>query len=299
MNSKLIGHLACFIAYSIFGINIIVCKDLMGGHLISPMAIFCLRSIGAGFLFWLLSFFLPTEKIERKDYVKIFGASVLGFFLTQITFLIAIPDITPMDCSIVSAISPILTMFIAAFALKEPITMRKAGGVALSFFGIIFLILNSVSVSDSSRQTSIMGILLIIANCLSFSLYLGLFKPLIARYSVVTFMKWIFLFSTLFSLPFAGKEILTFDYSTLSATYVSELAYLIICATFVTYFLIPVGQKRIRPTLVSMYSYVQPIIATTISICLGMDTLGWQKILAALMVFSGVMMVNFSRSAKG
>lgn len=299
MNSKLLGHLACFIAYSIFGINIIVCKDLMGGNLISPMAIFCLRSIGAGLLFWLLSFFLPTEKIERKDYVKIFGASVLGFFLTQITFLIAIPDITPMDCSIVSAISPILTMFIAAFALKEPITMRKAGGVALSFFGIIFLILNSVSVSDSSRQTSIMGILLIIANCLSFSLYLGLFKPLIARYSVVTFMKWIFLFSTLFSLPFAGKEILTFDYSTLSATYVSELAYLIICATFVTYFLIPVGQKRIRPTLVSMYSYVQPIIATTISICLGMDTLGWQKVLAALMVFSGVMMVNFSRSAKG
>ena len=299
MNSKLLGHLACFIAYSIFGINIIVCKDLMGGHLISPMAIFCLRSIGAGLLFWLLSFFLPTEKIERKDYVKIFGASVLGFFLTQITFLIAIPDITPMDCSIVSAISPILTMFIAAFALKEPITMRKAGGVALSFFGIIFLILNSASVSDSSRQTSIMGILLIIANCLSFSLYLGLFKPLIARYSVVTFMKWIFLFSTLFSLPFAGKEILTFDYSTLSATYVSELAYLIICATFVTYFLIPVGQKRIRPTLVSMYSYVQPIIATTISICLGMDTLGWQKVLAALMVFSGVMMVNFSRSAKG
>ncbi|MBR3897398.1 MAG: DMT family transporter [Bacteroidaceae bacterium] len=299
MNSKLLGHLACFIAYSIFGINIIVCKDLMGGHLISPMAIFCFRSMGAGLLFWLISFFLPTEKINRKDYIKIFGASVLGFFLTQITFLMAIPDITPMDCSIVSAISPILTMFIAAFALKEPITMRKAGGVALSFFGIIFLILNSVSVTDSSRQTSIVGILLIIANCLSFSLYLGLFKPLIARYSVVTFMKWIFLFSTLFSLPFASKEIFTFDYSTLSATYVSELAYLIVCATFITYFLIPVGQKRIRPTLVSMYSYVQPIIATTISIILGMDTLGWQKVLAALMVFGGVMMVNFSRSAKG
>ena len=115
-------------------------------------------------------------------------ASVLGFFLTQITFLIAIPDITPMDCSIVSAISPILTMFIAAFALKEPITLRKAGGVAISFVGIILLILNSVSVSDSSRQTTLMGILLIIANCLSFSLYLGIFKPLIARYPVVTFI---------------------------------------------------------------------------------------------------------------
>ncbi|MBQ6799762.1 MAG: DMT family transporter, partial [Bacteroidaceae bacterium] len=122
MNSKLLGHLACFIAYSIFGINIIVCKDLTSCHLISPMALFCLRSIGAGLLFWLISLFTPGEKVDRKDFLKIFFASVLGFFLTQITFLIAIPDITPMDCSIVSAISPILTMFIAAFALKEPIT---------------------------------------------------------------------------------------------------------------------------------------------------------------------------------
>lgn len=299
MDGKLLGHLACFIAYSIFGINIIVCKDLTSSHLISPMALFCLRSIGAGMLFWLISLFTPGQKVERKDFVKIFLASVLGFFLTQITFLIAIPDITPMDCSIVSAISPILTMFIAAFVLKEPITLRKAGGVAISFFGIIFLILNSVSASDASRQTSVVGILLIIANCLSFSLYLGIFKPLITRYPVVTFMKWIFLFSTLMSLPFAGHEIATINYAALSGTFLSELAYLIICATFVTYFLIPVGQKRIRPTLVSMYSYVQPIIATTISICLGMDTLGWQKVLAALMVFGGVMMVNFSRSAKG
>ena len=299
MNSKLLGHIACFVAYTIFGINIIVCKDLTSSHLISPIALFCLRSIGAGLLFWLISLFLPSEQVPGRDLVKIFLASILGFFLTQITFLIAIPDITPMDCSIVSSISPILTMFIAAFALKEPITLRKASGVALSFFGIIFLILNSVSVSDDSRQTTLQGILLIIANCLSFSLYLGLFKPLIARYSVVTFMKWIFLFATLFSLPFAGGEIVTLRFSALSSTFLFELAYLVVCATFVTYFLIPVGQKRIRPTLVSMYSYVQPIIATTISICLGMDTIGWQKVLAALMVFSGVMLVNFSRSARG
>ena len=299
MNAKLLGHLACFIAYSIFGINIIVCKDLTSSHLISPMALFCLRSIGAGLLFWLISLFTPGEKVERRDFVKIFFASVLGFFLTQITFLIAIPDITPMDCSIVSAISPILTMFIAAFALKEPITLRKAGGVAISFFGIIFLILNSVGVSDASRQTSLVGILLIIANCLSFSLYLGLFKLVITKYSVITFMKWIFLYATLFSFPWTVSELRTFDYSLLTSTYLSELAFLIVCSTFITYFLIPLGQKRIRPTLVSMYSYVQPIIAIVISIWVGMDTLSWQKLLAAAMVFGGVVLVNYSRSAKG
>ena len=299
MKEKTIGHLACFIAYAIFGINIIVCKDLTSSRLISPIALFGLRSLGAGLLFWLISYFLPKEKVDKKDFGKILMASLLGFFLTQVTFLMAIPDITPMDCSIVSSLSPIYTMFIAAYVLKEPITLRKAGGVSISFFGIIYLIMNSVTGAGSTIETSWVGILLMIANSLSFSLYLGLFKPVITKYSVITFMKWIFLFATLFSFPWTVSELRTFDYSLLTSTYLSELAFLIICSTFITYFLIPLGQKRIRPTLVSMYSYVQPIIAIVISIWVGMDTLSWQKLLAAAMVFGGVVLVNYSRSAKG
>lgn len=299
MKEKTIGHLACFIAYAIFGINIIVCKDLTSSRLISPIALFGLRSLGAGLLFWLISYFLPKEKVDQKDFGKIMMASLLGFFLTQVTFLMAIPDITPMDCSIVSSLSPIYTMFIAAYVLKEPITLRKAGGVAISFFGIIYLIMNSVTGAGSTIETSWVGILLMIANSLSFSLYLGLFKPVITKYSVITFMKWIFLYATLFSFPWTVSELRTFDYSLLTSTYLSELAFLIICSTFITYFLIPLGQKRIRPTLVSMYSYVQPIIAIVISIWVGMDTLSWQKLLAAAMVFGGVVLVNYSRSAKG
>ena len=298
MNEKTTGHLACFIAYAIFGINIIVCKDLTSSRLISPIALFCIRSIGAGALFWFISCFLPKEQVEKKDYGKILLASLLGFFLTQITFLVAIPDITPMDCSMVSALSPIYTMFIAAYALKEPITLRKAGGVTISFLGIIYLIMNSVTSTGGTTETSVTGILLIIANSICFSLYLGLFKPVISRYSVITFMKWIFLFATAFSLPIAGHELLTFDYTQLSGIYLGELAFLIVCSTFITYFLIPLGQKRIRPTLVSMYSYVQPIIAISVSIWVGMDTLSWQKVLAAGMVFGGVLLVNYSRSAK-
>lgn len=295
---QLIGHIACFTAYAIFGINIIICKDLTRGHLISPLALFCLRSLGAGALFWILSIFMPAEKVDRKDYIKIFAASFLGYFMTQITFLTAIPDVTPMDCSIISAMSPIYTMFIAAIVLKEPITLKKAGGVAVSLFGIIFLIMNSVTSSGGIAESKMSGIFLMILNSLSFSLYLGIFKPLISRYSVVTFMKWIFLFSFLMSVPMSGKEIITLSWSSIPSAQLWELSYLIVFATFISYFLIPVGQKIIRPTLVSMYSYIQPIIATAISICIGMDSLTWQKILAAAMVFGGVIIVSRSRSAQ-
>lgn len=294
--STLYGHLACFSAYAIFGINIIVCKDLTSGHLISPIAIFTLRSIGAGLMFWILSLFMPNEKVERKDFVKIFAAAFLGYFVTQLTFLVAIPDVTPMHCSIISSMSPIYTMFIAAYVLKEPLTWKKAGGVLMSLCGIMFLIFTNSNDSGVS-ESKLLGIFLMFLNSLSFSLYLGIFKPVISKYSVVTFMKWIFLFSALMSLPLSFKEVVSLSWTQIPTAQMWELAFLIVFATFVSYFLIPFGQKRIRPTLVSMYSYIQPIIATVISIILSMDIVTWQKILAALLVFAGVFVVSQSRKA--
>ena len=295
---SIMGHLAGFIAYAIFGFNIIVCKDLTSDGLIPPLGIFTLRSLGAGALFWLISLFQPREKVDKKDFFKIFLASMLGFFTCQITFLVGLPYITPMDCSIMTALAPIYTMIVAAIALKEPITFKKAGGVAISLAGVIYLILSRSAIAGGAAQTTPFGIVMIVFNILSFSMYLGIFKPLIAKYSVVTFMKWIFLFSFCVAAPFSAKGLTEVDWAGIPSIQYAELAYLIICATFITYFLIPVAQKRIRPTIISMYSYVQPIIAISISIAIGMDVLTWQKVLAAAMVFGGVIMVSYSKSAK-
>ena len=295
-STNISGHIACFTAYAIFGVNIIVCKDLTSGHLISPIGIFTLRSLGAGLMFWILSLFFPAEKVEKKDYLKILAAAFLGYFVTQLTFLVAIPDVTPMHCSIISSMSPIYTMFIAAVVLKEPLSWKKAGGVVLSLCGILFLIFNNASGTSGASESKLSGIFLMFLNSLSFSLYLGIFKPVIAKYSVVTFMKWIFLFSALMSLPLSLREVASLEWTRIPATQMWELGFLIVFATFVSYFLIPFGQKRIRPTLVSMYSYIQPIIATIISIILCMDILTWQKLIAALMVFAGVFIVSRSRA---
>ena len=296
--NSIAGHLACFIAYAIFGFNIIVCKDLTSGNLIPLMVIFTFRSLAAGSLFWILSLFLPEEKVDRKDLRKIFVASMLGFFTCQLTFLVGIPHISPMDCSIMTAMSPIYTMIVAAIVLKEPITFQKAGGVAISFAGIIYLILSRIGSQEGAAASTPFGIFMIVLNVLSFSMYLGIFRPLIGKYSVVTFMKWIFLFSAAVALPLSLKGMIQTEWAAIPAIQYAELAYLIVCATFISYFLIPIGQKRIRPTLVSMYSYVQPIITIAVSIWIGMDVLTWQKVAAAAMVFGGVVIVSYSKSAK-
>ena len=292
---KLSGHLAVAGAYTIFGLNIALCKDIANSDVLSPYVLFTLRALGATVLFWLISLFMPSEKIERGDFWKIAAASAIGLFLTQISFLIAITMATSIDTAIMGTLGPIFTMFFAFLFLKEPITGKKAGGVALSFAGVLYLIYHSVHAGGADHSTPL-GILLLLVNSLSFSLYLGLFRPLISKYSVVTFMKWMFLFSLILSLPISFRGFLQTDFAAVPSRVVWEVGYLVFFATFVAYFLIPFGQKRLRPTLVSMYAYLQPIIAAIVSIWTGLDHFTWQKLLATVLIVGGVVFVSRSRA---
>lgn len=294
-----IGHLACAASYVIFGINVVVCRDIANESGIPPIVLFTMRSAVAGLLFWIVSLFSPKEHIPTGDLLKIFGAAILGIFLPQLTFLHAIALTTPVDLSILSTITPILTMFVAAIFLKEPITWKKILGVAVSFGGVLWLILQSVIVGGGASETQPMGIVFCFMNYLTFALYLGTCRPLISRYSVVSLMKWMFLVSFVISVPFSltsGFEVSVFG--DVPGLVWWEIAFMIFFSTFVAYYLIPIGQQRIRPTLVSMYGYLQPIIAITASILSGMDRLTVTKVLAALLVFVGVWVVNQSRAAE-
>ena len=295
--NKLAGHLAAAGAYAIFGFNIVFNKDIANSGAVSPMVLFTLRAVGATALFWLLSLFLPKEKVAGKDLLRMVLASFLGLFVPQLSFLFAIGLSTSIDCAVLGSLTPIYTMCFAFLFLGEPITLKKAGGVAVSLAGVLLLIFNSVHAPGAVDRTQPLGVVLLLVNGMSFAAYLGAFRPLISRYSVVTFMKWMFLFSMLLSLPFSWQGLWQTDYAAFTPKVGLEIGYVIFFATFVAYFLIPYGQQRIRPTLVSMYTYLQPIIAAVISIVTGLDVLTWQKLLATLLVFAGVFLVIRSRAA--
>ena len=296
-HDQLFGHLAVAGAYTIFGLNIVFNKDVANSGVISPMLLFTFRAGGAATLFWLISLFLPRERVAGQDFGLIVLASLVGLFTPQVTFLYAITMSTSIDTSVVATLSPIFTMFFAFLFLKEPITWKKTLGVAISFAGILLLIFNSVRSTGGVARTEPLGFVLLFLNSLSFALYLGAFRKVISRYSVVTFMKWTFLVSLLVSLPFSARDLVSTDYAAISGLVWWEIAYVVVFATFVAYFLIPYGQKRIRPTLVSMYTYLQPIIAAIVSIITGLDILTWQKLVATLLVFAGVFLVMRSRAA--
>lgn len=293
-NGTLIGNLACFTAYAIFGFNIICCKNIAIDGNITPMALFCLRSFGATALFWIWSLFTaPKEQIAKADMWKVAIASFLGLFMTQLSFLFAITKATAIDASIMSTLSPIMTLIISAIVIHERITWSGVTGIILSLVGVLILIFNCVSIRSGADSTSIWGIVGMLVNTLSFATYVGVFKPLIQKYSVVTFMKWMFLFSSLMALPFSFGAFGASDLAAVPMNVMWQVIYVVVGATFISYFLIPVAQKRLRPVVVCMYTYVQPVIAMVIALAMGLDHLTLLKVLASVLVFTGVGLVNF------
>lgn len=297
MNSKLTGHLACAVAYTIFGLNIVFCKDIANAVTVSPEALFGIRMFVATAAFWIMSLFVKEGKVPAKDVFLMALAGIVGLVLPQYTFLKGITMASTIDCSILGSLTPLWAMIFAAIFLGEPISGKKVLGVVTSLAGALLLIFSSLHFKGGLQTSTPVGIALILANCFTFGAYLGIFRPLTQRYGIVTLMKWMFLFSAVVAIPLSLKPILSIDYAAVTPRVALEVGYVVVFATIVAYFLIPAGQRRLRPTVVSMYTYLQPIIAVVVSIIAGMDILTWQKVLAVVLVFVGVWIVNKSRAA--
>ncbi|MDL2282441.1 DMT family transporter [Parabacteroides sp. OttesenSCG-928-G06] len=295
-NEKVKGHLLIFLANVLFAVNMPVSKYLLPGHL-TPEALTIMRMAFACVMFWITSLFVRKENVPLKDIGLLFVCAFCGIALNQGLFIQGLNATSPVDASIIATGVPIFVMILAAFILKEPITRQKAFGVLLGVGGAVMLILQSAD--GSGHNSSLTGNLMIVTSGLSYSVYLVLSKPLTERYSSVTIMKWMFLFASLMLLPFTFSHVAespAFHHAQTDMKEVSAIAYVLFGATFLPYLLIPMSLKRIRPTTVSMYNYVQPIVASFIAVLIGQDSFSWLKLLSASLVFVGVYLVTQSKS---
>ncbi|MDR2885972.1 MAG: DMT family transporter [Rikenellaceae bacterium] len=288
------GHIAMAINGLIFGLNIPVSKGLLSEGYITPFTLTLLRMCGAAALFWIVSLVQPREKVATKDIFLLFLASLFGIMLNQAAFIAGLALTSPINASIIATMVPIVTMLLAGLLLREPITWLKGGGVAMGAAGALMLILGTGAAGAGNGH--IRGDLLCASSAISYSIYLTAFKPLIMRYSPVTLMKWMFLWAAVFCTPFGYEELLQVDVANLPWVTIIEVFYVVFLATFFTYMLIPVGQKLLRPTVVSMYNYMQPLVASLAAVALGIDTFGWWKATAGGLVFLGVWVVTRSKS---
>lgn len=302
----LIAHLSMFGACAIWGLMAPLGKDAMT-HGLDGITMVSMRVFGGMMLFWLTSLIITfrtkrltqatREHVPMRDRLMFCGAALFGLVFNQCCYTLGLSITSPINASIVTTSMPIFAMILAAIILKEPITGKKALGVLTGCSGALILILTSAA-ATTDKVGDIRGDLLCLGAQFSFALYLSLFNPLIRRYSVFTINKWMFLWATLIIAPFTIPHMLTTEWSAVTTLSWWEAAYVVVFGTFIGYILTMIGQRTLRPTVVSTYNYVQPIVSVTVSIITGIGIFQWSQALAVVLVFTGVWWVTKSKSRR-
>ncbi len=288
-----------FGANAMWGLMSPVVKLVLATGLITPLVMVDFRVAGAAALFWFASIFgkRKREHVPVKDLLLLAGAAMLGIVFNQGCFVVGINLTSPGEGSLFTTTMPMWVMLLAWVILHEPITLKKAGGIALGATGAIILVTNGSGHTAASGSNPMLGDLIVLTAQLSYALYLTLYRNFIRKYSLVTLMKWMFLFATVAMLPVTVGDLATIDWNALPWQSWAGIAYVVVGATFLAYICVMVGQKNLRPTIVGMYNYVQPIVAMVVGICLGLDDFTAIKAVAVVLIFGGVYLVTISKAA--
>ncbi len=277
MNKKLQAHSAIFLANTIFGLGVPVTKLLLD-EWVTPMGYMASRSLGACLVFWLIAAFMPKEHVERRDLITILAGGLLGFVISQTLTAWALDYTSPVYFSLIATLTPVAVMLCAALTIGEKITPMKSVGVLLGIAGAVLMVLMSQSLG--SGKNDLIGIIIT--------------RNVASKYSPVTQMKYVFLISAIVTVPIAIPEL------PVNALYTSawgwdgvvEMLFIVLGATALGFFLIPFAMKYLQATTVSIYTNLQPVIASFVAIMLGQDVLTWDKPVAGVLVLLSAYIVT-------
>ena len=290
MNKRYLALIAAFLATTIYGINHTVAKEVMPVF-IGSSGFIMLRLLGATLIFWLISLFTPNEKIEKKDFLKILIASILGMCVNMLAFFRGLELSTPINSGIIITLSPVLVLILSYFFLKEKVTVKKIIGILIGFSGAVFLILNSSKTGINAPNIPL-GNSFFLLNASAYAGYLIVIKPLTSKYNIFTLMKWLFLIGLVLSTPITFNQFVEVNWTELPWFAIWRMAYVVIGTTFLTYLFNIYALKTLSPTTVGSFIYLQPIITIGFALITGNDLLDTTKLFSCLLVFIGIYLVS-------
>lgn len=292
MHKSLFVHLALLLVGLIYGANYVIAKWAMP-HYFGPFAFIVMRVCAATALFWLLDAVLnKPEKIAPRDYRLLAVSAVFGVIVNQLCFFAGLNFTSAVNASLIMTMVPVIVLVVSYFVLRESITSRKVTGLLLGLVGTVLLIFSR---EVSLQNDGFVGDLLIVVNASSYSVYLVIVKPLMARYRSLTVIKWVFLFGMPVVIPFGASQLGAVEWSLLPASAFWILAFVILCTTFLAYLLNAWALKFVNASVVGIYIYIQPVFAGMLTIALGEEPFSWYKTFLALLIFAGVFLVSYRR----
>ena len=291
MDKRTLGFLAALGATIIYGLNHTIAKNVMPIY-ITPFGFILLRVSGAAILFWVVSFFIKPEKINKKDWPRLIACSFLGMVINMLAFFKGLELSTPVNSSVIITISPIIVFIFSAILLKEKIQSLKTIGIISGFVGAVILVLYTSKTGINAPNIPL-GNVLFIVNSFAYGLYLVLVKPLIEKYNIITLLKWLFLLAVFLNLPVTFNEFVSVKWSDLPIKdAVLPMLFVVVGTTFCTYLFNAYALRTLSPSTVSSFIYLQPIVGIVYAVSTKSDTLSLVSVSGMILIFIGIYLVT-------
>ena len=290
MSSETKAHIALFFAALFYGANYSIAKIVMDDDYIQPLGFILIRVGSALIFFRIFHALFIKERVDRKDLPLFFLCGIFGVAINQMFFFVGLDYTTPINASLIMTTTPILVLLISSFVIDDRFTFQKFWGIALGATGAIVLIAYGKELSF--KQEQLRGDLIVLINATSYAFYLVLAKRLMVKYHPITVIKWIFTFGIIFVFPFGIHDFMDIKWSSFSTIIWLSVMYVVVFTTFGTYLLNSYALQYVNPSVVSIYIYLQPVMATLVALALTKDQLNAVKIIAGLLIFAGVFLVS-------
>lgn len=287
MNKTQVGLLCATFVALFYAYNFTAAKEVTPRY-IDPFALTWYRVALTGAMFWIIGTILrPKDHIPLKQMPRVALAAFCGVGFNMVTFMWGLSKTTPISASVLMVTAPIIVLVLSAIMLRERLRWSRILGIVIGFSGTAGLIFLTTS-KGADASNPLLGNFLIFINAVSYSFYIILASKLTQQYNIFTLMKWLYLFGVLFITPFCIIQVTEFDIASASTHVLLNAGYVVLFATFGTYMLNIIAIKNLKPSVVAVFVYLQPLLATIIAVGLEKDRLTWVKAIAGLLIFTGV-----------
>lgn len=288
----LVGSLCILLATIFWAVNIPVVKALVPEWMPAD-AVTVIRILGACVLFWICSIFVKNDKIARADWWRLIVGGAIGLFCFIYLLNLSLKYANPIDVSIIMTLPPVFVILIGVIFQKRRPSGMEYLGVAVAFAGAVIVILSGRGGGGSSHN--ILGDLIALASTLCYSIYLVITEKPSHTYHPVSMLRWTFLFASVPALFLLGSFHDMELWHTADVAPWLETVFILLCPSFLAYFLLSPAEKAIGPELVSLYQYLIPVFATITSVLMKVGHLHWIQIVAMVIIILGMVLTNVGK----
>jgi drug/metabolite transporter (DMT)-like permease len=225
------------------------------------------------------------EAIRPRDRGRLLLYGLLGVSFNQILFISGLALTTAIHTTILTATIPVFTLGAAVLLRRESLTARALAGILLAGAGALALLnVHRFEWANGSFR----GDLLIIANSISYSLYLVFSRRGLADYRAIAFTAAVFRYGAALIVLAAVPDLLRFSFARTPPLAWACLAAVIVLCTVIPYLLNSWALARTHASQVAFYVFLQPLIATALAIPILGESLTAKTLVAGALIFSGL-----------